>query len=722
MLFDDWAYHTDIRNMESKVLSNNETGKIWSMPYFKELMHVIRHNQDIEAFINDKNQKLHDEYMRQEAEESKQRITELTNKSKDISKHLDEIVRISTILNNFRQDIENILTKHNKIININALKSFLYSYLRKGVFEKDWAYNTLMQPSGGIINNFIKSFSFKKLKKDVDVFVQKYEQLNIPNIIDNLSISQDRYYKTEINNFFEQILSLDWQHVGDLESAKNTLIEQRNTANQQIEYANNIVEILEESFQNSKVISKEDSLIRSFAQEIRQEIKNPKKLEPSNYVIYLNSMPDDEIVVFNIGLTNKNADGSKIKNILEYNNLESGNQINQWCIRREIRDNSDKGKFELFSPLMTVKEAKTIMPKLIADFDRAHVSSGLIVPIKAGQLFANWNTNFVETEINQNDLKQLIFGAILRQDLQSHGGKVPNMQQKIQELGFGNQEELPHAFYSLDELKEKYPKDKFLFSGSTASDDYLLISGRVGRTGTVYATPHIEYAAIYDGVSCGERSEGTTATGDKYVSSVIGKISDQDIKIGFINVYQQNPKDMYFSNFGVEDYRQFIGVQKQPRSYDMCEEDDGQWKIAHKQGQNAPNARLNYEQAIHGYAREDKSRVEIDGKNYLPWALDSETFVTPEKNPLHEKILHIKWNGHKLYIPVSENKSNEIINAILNKRKADVKQTFQDVTRADVFYRLQEQERQYKKRMFEKGINKIEKEGNIGTINIDYDR
>ena len=75
------------------------------------------------------------------------------------------------------------------------------------------------------------------------------------------------------------------------------------------------------------------------------------------------------------------------------------------------------------------------MPKLIADFDRAHVSSGLIVPIKAGQLFANWNTNFVEPEINQNDLlkflKKMLTTKKVRfilQDIKSKGALNRNVQ------------------------------------------------------------------------------------------------------------------------------------------------------------------------------------------------------------------------------------------------------------------------------------------------------
>ena len=727
MYFDDWVKHTDIRNFEDeKVLWSNEAGQIWSMSYCKEIIHAILNNQDIEKVIGDKNKKLHDRYMQQETEQQQQQLVESTKRLDNINKHILEINKIKTILGDFKQDIENILKKHSKIIDKSSFMSVLFSYFYEGVFEKGFAYNKLTQPSLSLVDMLIKGIPFKRLKKDIDDFLQKYERLHIKNIIDNLSISKDFLYENIINNIFKAIISLDWEMydiwIKELEKNENTLIEQQNVSNQEIKNIKNQILKQEKSFQDSKVIQQEDKIIRDFAQEIRQEIQNPKKLDISNYVVGLNDVPDDEIVMFNIGLTNGKKDGDKIENILEYNNLEFGNQINQWYIRCEKIDNSDKGKFELFSPLMTAREAKSVMPKLIADFDRAHVSSGLVIPIKAQQLFANLNKNHDKTEIKQDNLKQLIFGAILRQNLQSHKVMIKNPQKEIHELGFNNQEELPQAFYSLEEIKEKFPKDKFLFSGSTASDDYLLLSGRSGRTGTVYATPDIKYASVYDGVTNIGSKEGTTATGDRYVSSIISNIFDKDVQVGFINVYAQSSNDMYFSNFGMEDYRRFIDSKEQPKIFDMCEPgQDGRLQDAHKKGQTSPNKILTRDQAINGFVGR-YAGTEINGKFYMPFAFDSETFVTPEKNPLIEKFMHIKYGRVELFIPVNENKTNKVIQDILNNRIADIKRTFQYSLREDILDRLEKQEKQYKKITFEKGRKKVVKDENTYVNSFDYDR
>ena len=436
----------------------------------------------------------------------------------------------------------------------------------------------------------------------------------------------------------------------------------------------------------------------------------------SDYVPELDSISDDEIVMFNMGMTNGNDDLTTIQNVLQNNNLEFGNKTNQWYIRREYKafEYSDSGKFELFSPMMTAKQAKKIMPKLISDFDKAEISSGLVIPIKAKELFANLSKKTDKTEINQDELKKFIIGAYFYRDVLVGFETIDD----LKKYGIQSKDELPKTFYSLDELEKQYPKDKFLFSGSTASDDFLLVSCRPGRTGTVYATPHIEYAAKYDGVTNIGSQEGTTATGNRYVSSIMGKLLDKDIKVGFINVYNQNQKDIFFSNFGMEDYRQFIDSTAQPRTWDMCEYDkkEEKWKIAHKQGQNAPNKRLTRDQAINGYVSH-VALINIDGKQYMPFVFDSETFVTPEKNPLYEKILHIEWNNTKMFIPVNENKANDIIKAILNKRRADAKDTFSGV-HEDVFDRLQKQQQEYKRAVFEKAMKKVPKVSKTNMYNL----
>jgi hypothetical protein len=231
-----------------------------------------------------------------------------------------------------------------------------------------------------------------------------------------------------------------------------------------------------------------------------------------------------------------------------------------------------------------------------------------------------------------------------------------------------------------------------LFSGTTASDDYPLVSARVGRNGTVYATPHIDYAARYDGVTnVGYMGVdgGFTATGDQYTSSVVGEIGDRRVKVGFINVYEQSNADKYFPNFGMEGCRKYLNGTTPSRTYDVYEGRDGyRFADAHKQAQTDANGRLTREQAINGYIGRGYP-FEKNGKVYMPLSLNAETYVTPEKNPLRTKIMHVVFedddgfNKLEFFMPVSD-KPNETVQTILDNRAIKLEDTFSHNRRLDI--------------------------------------
>lgn len=361
----------------------------------------------------------------------------------------------------------------------------------------------------------------------------------------------------------------------------------------------------------AKKLSSGEKVVRSDgkAVEIINTGKHTKNaLKPlSYYVEGLDKIADNEAIVFNIRLSGATADvkdtGPAIKNILEKHGLKFGSDtdVGSWYIIKSTKDN-DFGAYELWSPVINGKNAKELMPGLINDFDNMGISNNLILPIKADDFFNNFNKGAYQS-IEQNELVHFL--DALHDDSGSE-----------------------NVYYSLQEIQQKYPHDKFLFKGATASDDYMMFSGRAGRSGTAYATPDIKYAEIYDGVA-GGRGKGRTATGDLYTSSVIADFNGQDVEVGFINIYEQSPNNVYYKNFGIEDYRKRA--------------DDPQWYVVQKDTYHA------------------------------------ETYINQEANPLEEKILHIHWDDTDFYVPV-KNQSNEEIQKtvakIINNKKADPQQTY----------------------------------------------
>lgn len=699
--FDYWSSGSassiaDIR--EQKIIINNDNGDIWKQPWFDKLMEKIETNGNIEEFIAERSQKLHDEYLaekspvyvkqKNDAESNIARVQDFSSRAASVNQNLDE----------FEKDIEALLSQYPPE-RAKRLKDVLSDYSRTGEFEQSWSLKQLKQEPKGFLAKITQGKKIKKANKSLDGFIEKYQSVNLVKQLDELS--EHPQYSANARNLklkFEKIAELDKE--GSADYTKDFLQNQERLQQEISDHKNTYqsaqqgIDQFEKNFEESERLPSESTLIRNFAEEIQDEIRQPQQLKTSDYIEYLENLPDNEQVVFNIGLNAGQGNSEKINRILAYNGLQSGNEADQWLVRKETTDNSDVGKYEVFSPIMSAKEAKEVMPKLVADLDRAHLTSGLIVPMKAQDIFKEVQKELLPQEKIDDGLTKLVGGAYLQQQRQNPN-VIMDYEQAMQSIGITSSEELPQTFSSIQELKQQFPSDKYLFSGSTASDDHLSFSARAGRNGLIYATPDLSYAAKYDGVTNVGSVEGQTATGDKYVSSVMGQAMGEDVKIGFINIYEQSSEDKYFNNFGMEDYRKCKDSNTPAKSYDICEMTPNGLVDLHRKGQTAPNNQLTREQAINGYVGSNTSPIINGEKSYLALSYDAETYVTPDKNPPKGKIMHIAWGDKEFFIPVSE-KTDEITKYILNARQAEMKDTFSQNGRQDVLTRLQKQQEEFK--------------------------
>ena len=677
MDFDNWAGAFD----NPQNISSNDKGEIWSAPYFEKIMEAVLNNGDIEAFIKEKNQDLHNRYIEEANASEKANITDKNKEIDKLQNSSNGIKEINKDLDGYKKDISDLMKHYPNPEDQRYIKDLLTSYRNNdGKFDKDsYSYKHLTEEPKGFLNKLRNGKKSKEAHNYLTSFIEKYEELNIPEKISKLP--QD---STNLQWKFRTVTNQENSDGATKEIQKeyNNIDEHILLLQKDVKRSENRMQDNENSFTNSSRIPQEDAIIRSFCNDIRNEIKNPPILNTSDYVEGLDKLPDDEVIMFNIGLTGEKTTKNKAKNIMTYNGLECGSDTNQWMLREETTGNSDKGKYEIFSPLMTVKDAKEVMPKLMADLDRAHISSGLAIPIKADEIFKEQADNIEQAQITQEGLMKLVGGSWIKQQMQGNNFFI-NAQERMESIGIKSEEELPQVFSSLEEIKKQYPREQFLFSGSTASDDYPILSARAGRNGIIYATPDVRYASKYDGVTDVGGAEGATATGDKYVSSIIGQLSGQDVKVGFINVYAQNEEDKYFPNFGMEDYRTKISLKEEPRAYNIHE--PGHEEI--RQAQTAANGKLTRDQAIKGYVgmMTDTDRL----------SFDAETYVTSDKNPLAAKIMHIKFNEDEFFIPVT-NKSDTTVQAILNLRKTDMETTFSHNGRQDVLNRMQKQKEEFR--------------------------
>lgn len=390
----------------------------------------------------------------------------------------------------------------------------------------------------------------------------------------------------------------------------------------------------------------------------------------SDYVERLENIPDNEVVLFNFAV-NDSLNG-KFEQIMSEQGLSLGDDTSEWFCRQQGGNQSDSHLLDVWSPTMTAKEAKDIMPKLVAAMDEAKISSNIIIPMLAKDVLKDRQPCEAQTqEWVDSKIPELLTKCDYDQ-LQPSDWKSFDKEDKqfIHDLyeSKGDIMQPPEEFAAgkttLEGIKNEFPADEYLFSGTMASDDYFSMSRRAGRNGTLYATPFIDYAKKYDGIYDlgADGRGGYSVTGDAYKSSAIGNIQGDSVHIGFINIYKQSEDNKFFKNFGMDDARRSASVH------------------------------LSRQDALDGYL---SNSIDGDG-NPVP-VRDAETYIDKEKNPLVAKIMHIKCGKDEYYMRVPEN-PDELTQYLLNARQADIKDTFKG-DKSFVLERLSKQ-----KEEFEKGI------------------
>ncbi len=709
--FNSWAF-SDLR--EKKIVDQSED--IWCMPWFDDLMEKIENNGNTEEFINLKNKNLYERYAAEEISpyEKEVKLSQTADHISKLKKQMSKATEMNMLLDAFEKDVDALVAQYPPERQ-SHIKQMLDDYRRKGTDafkSNNFSCHQLKQPPKGFFNKIKNGKKIKNANKHLDKFIEKYKQTNLNALYADLS-EEERSDFHSLSSKFEAIANLDKKKTEETSEwfAKNLADKQKSVSFEESYFQNKMqyIENLKLSFSKNEKISQEDEKIRSFAQRTRDEIQNPKQYKATDYIEGMEGLQDDEKIMFNLRF-NPNTEKA-VKNILAYNGLKTGHGTDEWLIRKETRNNSDQNMYEAFSPIMTVKDAKEIMPKLIHDFDQAKVISGIVIPARPKEMFKNISKESLSQDTVDKELSKLILGTKFRDSLNNR--IIFEEEQKkaiMRELEINSVEDLPRSYGSIEELKKQYPKDKYLFSGTMASDDFCQLSGRIGRNGIVYATPDLNYASIYDGATDIGRPMGVSATGDAYVSTAMGKYNGKNVYVGFINVYQQSEQDKFFSNFGIEDYNRNADPHVTPRSYDLWEPSPDGAVLLNKQGMTpAANNMLTRDQAINGYVDPHSSRFTINGKVCAQPSYNAETFVTPEKNPLKAKIMHIAYETEtntikNIYIPIPDN-PDEVTKYILSSRQADMKDTFCNADNAEVLLRFQKQ-----KEEFDKGLTPLMRE------------
>lgn len=560
----------------------DKRARMMDKPWYDDFIQVLRDKGNLENFIKEKNAKVYQDYMYDKAHyamESKKRYEKDLNEAQTKLDTFDKQTQLATYFCNVAKSLSEAYPEDKQT----QLSQVLNSYLRNGEFSQHLVSNLMKQPSGLI--NKIKNG--KKISKANEILSQVMESFkkkqifenihNVPYPLDDMvrnagQLKSGRSYQSAIENKRKEFLPSIENYQSLIKSNDDAINTYQNSFEKEI----------------APKLEKEDALIYQFV----EDLKNPKEFDHTKsaktFLDDIKNMNDDEEVIFNFMMHPK----KRFETMMQELGFEIGSGTDKWLCY--VNENKEYKQSEVWSPVMTVKEAREVMPLIIDHMEAVGIShQGVIMPI-SGHILADIKKG------GQENVPQFDF----RQSLQD----------------FLKECQTSENVYMKEQIKKEF-QETSVFNGTMVSDDYFPWSKRAGRNGVVYAGIDLGYILQYDGA----KGNGNSGTTDFYIPTKIGEVEiggePANVTIGFVNVYEQaKGVDRFYPNFGMED-------------------------------------------------------------NKMPYwgrpELDSETFVTPDKNPLKAKFMHIVIGGGREFFYKIPEKPDAFVQYILEQKKGDVRHTFE---------------------------------------------
>lgn len=551
---------------------------VWGIGNFDALLDAISNGRGIDGFLKNRRD-LHVAALKvdvfyaklnqsiQEYKDIIQQNQEILAELDKIEKLMDEYVKEKQELLNDFQKIKQLYGNHRLGM---VLKNFLEDYKYDGEFDRNSLKILLSNPDK--MKRIFYGKKIKSFQSKLASFVEKYQTKELYNIV-------KKYFPNNVSSGFEN-------YKPELERQK--IIKSRIVEQDKESLSGAISSKLDKEQEWEQKIDKEANAIREFSAKLADDICNPKDLVVSEWVERLADMDDEEMVMFDISTgagyrDYSNQDAKRrtvVNNIMKYNCLQKGPETKNWFVDRGCDTVFEE--LELFSPIMRVRDAKKIIPKLCCDLLDAGVADNLVVAMRPNELLHNCPER---KEAEVESALDVIMNAMKNKEINWYSTKTRH-------LGF-----------------EKYPDDEYLFSGSMIPDDYKFLSRRQGRCGISFATQNFNYAFSYAALSSilsnpsdkgADVAHRESVTQDRYPERYSLSWNGKRVYVGFVNVYQRSSTDRFYPNFGLE----------------------------------------------HALANKDGMKHGFDNTRKI------ETFVTPEKNPLVDKLLCVVWNKQGFILPM----------------------------------------------------------------------
>ncbi len=284
----DWSHYDERDRLKQekdrKILLDNKYGEIYNTPYFEDLRQVIRTDGNLDEFLAQRRQRLHEEYIADRSAPILQQKHDCENKIAEINASISETRALNLQLDEFEKDIQRLVAAYPKDRQRN-IQWMLTDYVGKGRFDPSYLERLSQKPTG-LVNKLRQGGRIKQANRELEAFVEKYSRSDIVSKTSALAQNDEMAYSYGSRNLkmkLEAIAARDPQRVEyetrEFEEKIASGAEQASYYQKEVIKADQRLGGLEENWQKSPYFAKEEEIIRQFVEDKKDYIVNPPTID-----------------------------------------------------------------------------------------------------------------------------------------------------------------------------------------------------------------------------------------------------------------------------------------------------------------------------------------------------------------------------------------------------------------------------------------------------------
>ncbi len=276
--FDKWGKE------HKKIVTDNDTGELYNAEFFPELREAVIRGDDINSFVTNRQKKLHKEYTDEiiaPFQKQKENLQKDAITKENAAKTLGQL---NSRIDEFDKDMDKLIMaypprKKEQVVNL------MKAYANYGHFPEREVVRLKEQPQG-VLDRLKNGGKVKKANESLDEFMQKYENHNLQQDIENLSYENMDYTPgkadllQKLSNIAQENYTQSKDNTKNITSEMQKLTHQAELSKNGAEENNFLEEKYEQAYKDSGSLTAEVTVIKNFAQKKQDILRNPPQMDP----------------------------------------------------------------------------------------------------------------------------------------------------------------------------------------------------------------------------------------------------------------------------------------------------------------------------------------------------------------------------------------------------------------------------------------------------------